>query len=160
MDVLPGAQAPELQLGLASGETARVGASGQAQLLFFFNVECPTSPLAAEAVERLRECYGQLGKLEVIAVSQDEPVGTEHWVERHRLQARVALEGSEYPASRAFGLVVVPSSVLLDGGGRVLAVQEGWSRQGYDDLARAVAAQTGQPFQTVASRSAPAFRPG
>lgn len=158
MDLQIGAKAPTLTLAGTSGPRAIPAAGGKAQALFFLKVDCPTCPLAAPAVERLRRAYPGL---DVVAVSQDDEAATRRWMGEHGLAAEVAAcEGEGYPASAAFGLGAVPTLVLLDGQGRLAAVQEGWSRDGYDALAREAARLVGSPPVAIAPAEGPAFRPG
>ena len=148
--------APRLSLESPDG-TVVIPAVGRSQALFFFKADCPTCPLAAPAVEHLREAYPAL---EVVAVSQDNSAAARLWLARHGLGAAIAHDGEGYPASRAFGLLAVPTLVLIDDRGKIAAVQEGWSRAGYDELAQQAARLTGLPVVPIAPAEGPAFQPG
>jgi peroxiredoxin len=155
VELAAGNAVPKLSLTGERG-TFAVPAKGP-QALFFFKVSCPTCPIAAPAVELLRKAYPGL---EVIAVSQDEPASTRAWLDKHGLAAPVALEGESYPASNAFGLVTVPTLVLVDGAGRIASVLEGWSRKGFDELASKAAQLVGVPPVAIAPVPGPVFQPG
>lgn len=157
MDKTNGQKAPQLSLAGVSGPRA-VGAPRGPQALFFFKVSCPACPLAAPAVERLRQAYPGL---DVVAVSQDGEPEAKDWARQHGLDpTALALDGEGHQASAAFGLATVPTLVLLDGQGTIAAVQEGWSRDGYDALAKEAARLVGAPPVAVAPAEGPAFRPG
>ncbi len=157
MPLTIGARAPQVTLPGPTGPRT-IAAAGRPQAVFFFKVSCPACPLAAPAVERLRQAYPGL---DVVAVSQDGEAETEEWMSRHGLDRSVAtVEGDGYPASAAFGLAAVPTLVLLDGAGTVAAAQEGWSRDGYDALAKAAADLVGAAPVAIAPAEGPAFRPG
>ena len=158
MELTVGLPAPALELPLEGGGTASAPARGAPQLLFFFKVDCPTSALAVPALERLRRAHP---RLELLPISQDDAAGTRAWRGAHGLTARAAIEGETFPASAAFGLAVTPTLVLLDSRGAVAAVQEGWSREGYNAAAALAARLLGEEAQVVAPEGeGPAFRPG
>ncbi|HEY3448170.1 MAG TPA: TlpA disulfide reductase family protein [Myxococcales bacterium] len=157
MELTIGAQAPRLTLQGPAGPRT-IPAAGRAQAVFFFKVDCPTCPLAAPAVERLRKAYPGL---DVVAVSQDAERETQEWMRAQGLDWSVAaLEGERYPVSAAFGLAAVPTLVLVDGGGAIVAAQEGWSRDGYDALAKEAARLLGATPVAIAPADGPAWRPG
>ena len=155
MELATGSAVPCLRLQ-GEREAWNVPRAGP-QALFFFKVSCPTCPLAAPAVERLRAAYPGI---EVIAVAQDDLATSREWLARFGLAAPIALEGESYPASNAFNLVTVPTLVLVDGAGKIAAVQEGWSRKGYDELASKAALLVGAPPVPIAPDSGPVWKPG
>jgi peroxiredoxin len=161
MDLEIGQKAAALELPAQDGARAALGQGGRPQVLFFFKVGCPTSPLAVPAIERLRELYAaRPGGPSLVCVSQDPAAETRAWADEHGLRGPFALDDGEFAASRAFGLVAIPTAVVLDSDGKLAALQEGWSRAGYDALAREVARLCGMAFQPIAPRDGPEFRPG
>jgi hypothetical protein len=66
-----------------------------------------------------------------------------------------------YPASERYGLRVVPTLVLVDGG-RVVDLVESWERDGYNRVSAGLAELTGaRPTQVSTSDDGlPSFRPG
>ena len=163
MDLTAGQKAPRLTVSLSGGRTATIPAVGRPQLLFFFKVACPTCPLAAPSVEQLRRGYSQAPTpLDVLCVAQDEPEETSTWMRENGLAGEVAFDGPFFPASAAFGLLVVPSLVLIDAQGGIVATEEGFSRDGYNALSLAASRLTGAPYWPVAGPGdgRPAFRPG
>lgn len=157
MDRTIGQRAPQATLAGIAGPR-EIGLPGRPQAIFFFKASCPTCPLAAPAVERLRQAYPGL---DVVAVSQDGEPEARDWARQHGLDpTALALDGERYQASAAFGLATVPTLVLLDGQGTIAAVQEGWSRDGYDALAKEAARLVGAPPVAIAPAEGPAFRPG
>jgi peroxiredoxin len=156
LNLKTGSAAPRLELQV-DGHSRPVPASAAPQALFFFKVSCPTCPLAAPAIERLRRAYP---RLETIAVSQDDLESSRAWMAQVGLGSPLAIDAERFAASEAFGLATVPTVVLLDHEGKIAQVQEGYSRLGYDSLAANAAYLVGAQPERIASTTGPAFQPG
>lgn len=162
MPLASGASAPPAALRELSGAPARLEelfARGPA-LLFFHNVDCPATAVAAPVLPRFAAVPG----LALAAVSQDEPekarafAAASGWGEA----VRVLLDPEPWPASDAYAVRTTPTWVLVARGGRVEAVTEGWSRDDANGLA-ARAAELAGSAPPVVSRPGgpePALRPG
>ncbi|MFN7134314.1 MAG: TlpA family protein disulfide reductase [Myxococcales bacterium] len=135
-------------------------AADRPRLLYFFKIHCPVCPIAAGPTQQLFE---QLeGKAQVVPVSQDAPDHAIPWLLQQGLMAEPAFDDQGFSASRAFELITVPTGVLLDAGGRVAGVVEGWSRDGWNALAAKLGELGGVPVGPVSQPGdgKPAFRPG
>jgi hypothetical protein len=151
--------APELAAPGELVDLASLAASGPA-LLFFYKGDCGASEAAVHVLPRLARLPG----LSVAAVSQDAPDLTDGFSRRHGLDSggvHVLVDPEPWPASDAWQVLSTPTFVLLDRGGRVDVVHEGWSRDAVNALAARAAALAGAPPAPVSTPAdGPAFRPG
>jgi peroxiredoxin len=161
MTLRPGDPAPRARvrdLSRGAADLAALAGAGPA-LLFFYKGDCPASGLAAHALPRLAAVPG----VAVAAVSQDGDAETRAFAARHGLGGRVAIlvDDPPYPASDAFGVRATPTWFLLAPGGRVEAVDEGWSRDEANAMAARAAALAGAAPPVVSTAAdGPGFRPG
>lgn len=159
----PGAAVPDIDLASLDAErTALSLARGRLPAaLFFFKVDCPTCPVAAPAIERLHQAYGGAAA-RVVGVSQDGAAETRQFLAAHGASFPTLVDDPELRASAAFGLVVVPTLVLVGSDGRVERVEEGFSRQAYNEVSQALAVASGRPYQPVSVEAdgSPAWKPG
>ncbi len=157
----PGAPAPDAPLRSLIGEPTTIAFAhgGAPAALFFFKVDCPTCPVVLPVVERMHRAYGGLGA-RVIGISQDEAATTRDLLGEMTLP--VLLDDADYAASRAFGIDTVPSLVLIGADGRVARVEEGWSRQAYNEISEALARASGRPYVPASDPSdgRPDWKPG
>ena len=137
-----------------------VGARGLT-LVAFFKDTCPTCRLAFPLLERIHRKVGSAGG-RVVGISQDGPEGAAAFATELGLTFPILIDGPDYPVSRLYGLVAVPSLFLVDAGGRILVSGAGFARAELqamaDDLARSVEAPAFALYE--ASESFPAFKPG
>ena len=162
MPVPPGSAAGATPLLHLEGEEATLAqlAGGRPVLLFFYKGECAASEVAARVLPRFAPAAGGLA---VIAVSQDAPEATRAFADAHGwVGVQVVRDREPWPASEALGVRATPTWFLLDGSATVLRVEEGWSRDGANDLAREAARVAGSSAAVVApdDGTLPAFRPG
>jgi peroxiredoxin len=161
MTLRPGDAAPRAQVRDLSRGPVDLAALAAARpaLVFFYKGDCPTSGVAAHVLPRLAAVPG----VAVAVVSQDGDAETRAFAAQHGLGDRVILlaDDAPFPASDAFGVRATPTWFLLGRGGRVEAVEEGWSRDDANALAARAAALAGAPPAVVSTAAdGPAFRPG
>ena len=101
-------------------------ATGGPVLLAFFKVSCPVCQLTLPFVERLAS-----GRLPVCGISQNDDEDTRQFAREFGLTFPLLLDREEddYTASNAFGIAHVPTLILVERGGAVERVVEGWSRR-------------------------------
>ncbi len=162
-EIAPGVAAPGFSLrSLSGGQTTLDLARGSLPAcLVFFKVDCPTSPLAVSAAERLRQAYGGAAA-RIIGVSQDPAERTGAFLAENAAAFPVLVDDPDLHASEAYGLRAVPTLVLVGADGRVVRVEIGWSRQAYNDVARSLSAMTGHPYVAASEPSdgKPDWKPG
>lgn len=147
---------PELSLPRLGGDgepLATLWADGPA-LLAIGHSECATSRLALPYVERLRGRVAAPAR--VALVVQEDEAGACAFASALGLQAPPLREADPYPLAAALGLRTVPTLLLIEAGGRIARVVEGFERAAYE----AVAAALGVAALFTESDGAPARRPG
>jgi peroxiredoxin len=123
-----GAQAPDFLLDKLDGGSvslADLAAQGPV-LLAFFKISCPVCQLTFPFLERLAA-----GTLPVYGISQDDDEDTRRFAREFGVTFPLLLdrEENDFPASNAFGIAHVPTLFLVERGGAVERVIEGWSRR-------------------------------
>jgi peroxiredoxin len=148
MTIAPGEAAPLVEGASVVGPHA----------LVFYKVTCPTCQMSAPALNGLERAYP--GR--VFGVGQDPPDALASFSERFGLSFPSVSDTGSYEASNAYGVEHVPTTVLVDGEGRVADVVESWNRDGINLLSSSLAALLGVEAATISSREdgLPAFRPG
>ncbi len=130
-------------------------------LVTFFKSDCPTSPLALPYVERIHRVFGAGVGFQVLGISQDDPGETRAFVER--VGVTFPVEHDEgWAISAAWELEAVPTLVLVDDEGRVVAGHAGLNKAELNALAAKVAEHLGRKPMVVAPEDdgVPAWRPG
>ena len=161
MPLAPDSTLPHLPVrdpGGAAEDLAALAARGPA-LLYVFKADCESSALGARALARLADLPG----LAVAAIAQDDPDTARAFAAEHGLGPRVTLRLDAPPWTASDALLVrsTPTWILVAGGGRVVAVEEGWSRDAANALAARAAALAGASAVEVSfPADGPAFRPG
>jgi peroxiredoxin len=102
-------------------------------VLAFFKVTCPVCQLTLPFLERIR----QSGSLSVYAVSQNDAEDTAEFNREFDLSIPTLLDPEEggFPASSAFGISSVPTVFLIEAGGEISRVIEGWHKGDIGELA-------------------------
>jgi peroxiredoxin len=95
-------------------------------LLAFYKVTCPVCQLTLPFLERIH----QGGSLAIYAVSQDDSDDSREFNRRYGLHLPTLLdpEDGNFPASNAYGISTVPTMFLIEEGGTISQVIEGWSK--------------------------------
>src|SRR6516225_4602052 len=122
--------APELAVhgtGLAPVTLAGLTAGGCA-LLVFVSEHCPTSALALRRLGPLCPAWARAG-LAAIAIFEDPLDVAIRTARRLGWSGQVAAQEPPYPASRAYRLATVPTTVLVGRGGLVAGTVTGWDQR-------------------------------
>ena len=100
-------------------------------LLILYKISCPVCQLTLPFLNRIAS-----GSLQIVAVSQDDPAAT------RRFQAKFGVlptlldrEEEGYPVSNAFGITHVPTLFLVEPGGTISQVTEGFVKSDLESLA-------------------------
>ena len=145
----------------ASTETVAATAPPPAlDLLVFWKHNCATCELALPLVARLDRALAAAG-LRVRGVAQSAPADTTAFAARHGLSF-AQLDDSACLVSADYAIEVVPTFVLADASGTVLAAFEGWVRADFDALVARAAEHLGVPTPALVAPAdgVPDFRPG
>ncbi|HEV8572804.1 MAG TPA: redoxin domain-containing protein [Actinomycetota bacterium] len=148
MALQPGAAAPQVPgTDLSSGPKA----------VFFYKVTCPTCQMAAPVAERLFGTFPD----HFVAVAQDPAEKVAAFAEEQGTTFGSVTDAPPYELSDAYGIEVVPTLFLLQGG-VVTDVAESWDREGWNRLGTGLAAALGQSVAPLSEDGdgLPAFRPG
>ena len=123
-----GTRAPDFRLPRLEGGEAALSdlLAGGRVLLAFFKITCPVCQLTMPYLERI----GAGGKLPIYGISQNDAEDTREFNRRFGVTFPELLdpEGS-YPASNAYGISTVPTMYLIEPGGKITRVIEGWNKR-------------------------------
>lgn len=120
-------------------------------VLAFFKATCPVCQMAAPKVTAMAESGAT-----VVAIGEDPSPTLASYRDRWDQTVPTLSEPKPYRVSGAYGLVSVPSLVLVDAGGTVVDSVMGWDRDGWNRLAVAAG---GRPV-SAAGDGLPPYRPG
>ncbi|HET9552339.1 MAG TPA: hypothetical protein VFP50_05175 [Anaeromyxobacteraceae bacterium] len=163
MPPTPGSKLPAATLlDAATGapsDLAALAAEGPV-LLFVTRDDCPGTAVAGPLLPR----FGAVPGLSLVAVCQDDAERTRRFAERCGWggAVRAVVDDAPYSASDALGVRVTPTWILVEQGGRIAAVGEGWARADANRLAAEAAALVGAapPVVSPEGGAEPAWRPG
>jgi hypothetical protein len=148
-------QAPALSVsGIDPGEVTIEGlTAGGCALLLFVSQECPTSAMALRNLGPACQAWQEAG-LTSTAVFEDPLEVAVRVARRLAWGGQVVSEEPPYETSRAYGLVSVPTAVLVDRDAAIVGTVAGWDQ-------RALAALIGQAGALLSARLAmpPATEP-
>ncbi|MGH9189495.1 MAG: TlpA family protein disulfide reductase [Acidimicrobiales bacterium] len=120
--------------------------------LAFFKVTCPVCQMAAPKVSALAA-----SGVWVVGVGEDPPNKLAAYRDRFGQNVPTLSEPPPYRVSDAYGVVSVPSLVLVDQDGTIRDAVGAWDRDAWNRLATEAGATA--PISTPAD-GLPAFRPG
>jgi len=130
----PGESAPDFSLERLDGGSDSLAklAAETSVLLAFLKISCPICQLTLPFLERIHAAGG----LRIVAISQNAPRDTRRFNQEFGLTMPTLLdtESSGYAASNAYGISSVPTMFLLEKGGRISRVMEGWNRKEIEQL--------------------------
>jgi peroxiredoxin len=130
-----GSPVPDLRLKLLSGGEAglREIAVRKPVLLAFFKISCPVCQLTFPFLERLHAA----GTLAIYGISQNDARDTRDFNEDFGVTFPTLLDDEDdgFPASNAFGISSVPTLFLVEPGGTISHVIEGWRKKEMEFLA-------------------------
>src|SRR5689334_4058129 len=123
-----GSRAPDFRLArLDGGHSSLAGllADGPV-LLAFFKVSCPVCQMTFPFLERLHAAG-----YSVVGISQDDPGDTRDFNQEFGITFPTLLDTEEsgFPVSNAYGISSVPTMFLIEPGGAVTRVSEGWMKR-------------------------------
>jgi len=162
--VIPvGSTAPAFTLPLLGGSSAAIpdrAAKGLTLVVFYKNT-CPTCRLALPFLERLHRQVAPAGG-RVVGVSQDGMDGAASFARELDLTMPLMVDGPDYPVSRLYDLVSVPTLLLITKEGAVRRSGVGFSREGIEAMAADLASSVGAPCPALfrEGESIPDFKPG
>jgi len=124
----PGVLAPGFRLSrLEGGDATLAGLTATNRvLLVFFKITCPVCQLTMPFLQRLHEA----GTLPIVGISQNDAVDTREFLSYFgaAFPTLLDLEDEGFQASNAYGLSSVPTMFLVEPGGVISRVLEGWNR--------------------------------
>ena len=152
--------APALAVSAVSPEPVTVQsltARGCAVLLFV-NEDCPTSALAMRKLGPLCEEWEQAG-FSCTAIFEDPLEVAIRVARRCGWTGHVVSQPPPYQTSRAYGLVSVPSAVLINRQGHITDIVTGWDQAAIMRLIERAAAITGTTL-AIPEPASPVRKPG
>jgi peroxiredoxin len=123
----PGTRAPEFRLRrLEGGESRLAEWTASRVLLVFFKVTCPVCQLTLPFLQRLHAASA----LAICGISQNDERDTREFNTYFGITFPTLLDSEEedFPASNAYGISSVPTMFLVEPGGQIARVTEGWSK--------------------------------
>ena len=146
-----------LEIGAMAPSLPGVDGDDGPRAVVFYKVTCPVCQMAAPKLASLEAAYP--GR--VIAIGQDPPAKLAEFDRTYGFRIPATPDLPPYEISNAFGVRVVPTTFLIDGG-TVTDVVESWDREALDRLSSALADRLGLQPRAVsdASDGVPPFRPG
>ncbi len=162
--VIPvGSTAPAFTLPLLGGSSAAIpdrAAKGLTLVVFYKN-SCPTCRLTLPFLERLHRQVAPAGG-RVVGVSQDGMDGTASFARELDLTMPLMVDGPDYPVSRLYDLISVPTLLLVSNEGTVQWSGVGFSREGLEVMAADLSSSVGAPHPELFrdGESVPDFKPG
>src|SRR5215469_13109337 len=141
------------------GEVTIAGlAAGGAALLLFVSEECPTSAMALRRLGPLCPAWQEAG-LSATAVFEDPLEVAVRLARRLGWAGGVAAVDPPYETSRAYGLVSVPTAVLVDRAGTIAGTVTGWDRTALGALIEQAGALLGAGL-AAPEATEPLLKPG
>lgn len=133
---------------------ARTWAGGPA-LILVGHRDCKTTRETLPHVDRIHR--RRAPEASVVAVLQDDPGTTSAVAAQLGLALPIVLDRDPYPLARALSLEVVPALYLVERGGAIAALSEGFRRADLERFAARLGVDGGL---FGADERVPAFRPG
>jgi hypothetical protein len=153
-------QAPALAVRDPGPGEVTIGAltAGGCALLLFVNEDCPTSAMALRRLGPLCLAWQEAG-LSATAVFEDPLEVAVRVARRLGWAGRVASVDPPYETSRAYGLVSVPTAVLVDRAGTIAGTVTGWDHAALVALIGQAGALLGTGLATPEATE-PLLKPG
>ena len=136
----PGARAPEFRLELLSGGSSTLAEilAGGPVLLAFFKISCPVCQMTFPFLERIHAA----GAVRIFGISQNDAADTHEFNQEFGVTFPTLLDSEEdgFPASNDYGISSVPTMFLVEPGGVISTVMEGWRKKDVEHLAASAVA--------------------
>ena len=130
-----GALAPPFSLKSTGGRPRIVPQDGPA-LIAFIAGGCPVSRLIAPVLALL-ETAASASRYPFLIVAPDEPATLSAYAAHTKQKLEILADPSPFARFRVYKIAMTPTLVQLNKG-RVMAIQEGWSREEWQRQAQAV----------------------
>jgi thiol-disulfide isomerase/thioredoxin len=127
------------------------------KVVFFYKVTCPTCHMAAPKVQAFEEAYP--GR--ILGVGQDPKDKLLPFARQFGMTFRSVPDVDPYDISNQWGIRVVPTAFLVDGG-TIVDTVESWDRDGLNGISERLADMTGSAYRQISDPGdgLPPFRPG
>jgi len=162
-DTLSGNSAPDFSLSGLDGKTYVLKSLLQKGLVVaaFFKISCPVCQFTAPFLERLFQRYGG-NAVTFLGISQDDAKSTSKFAAEFGMTFPVAIDAKGYPASNAYGLIMVPTIFLIDSDGAVKVSSMGFAKQDLETIATELARRRNLAPAALfrADERVPAQKPG
>jgi len=150
-----GARAPDFRLPRLEGGEAAIEEliAGPPVLLAFFKITCPVCQFTLPFLDRMHSP----GRLAIYGISQNDAADTLDFNRELGVKFPTLLDSEEdgFPVSNAFGISSVPTMFLIEPGGTVSRVMEGWSKTEIEWLGGRAGVKPFRPGENV-----PAWKAG
>ena len=158
-----GGQIPPFSLPRLGGGEQRLpdSAAKGLTLAIFYKNTCPTCRLGLPFAQRLHEQVAPVGG-RVVAIAQDPVEATAEFARELGLTMPILIDGTDYPVSRLYELVSVPTLYLIDQAGTIKSSGVGFNKTLLAAMASDLAASIGAPAPILYrdGETIPDFKPG
>jgi peroxiredoxin len=141
--------APEFTLERLDGglTTLKEILAGGPALLAFFKVSCPVCQMTFPFLERIHAA----GAVRIFGISQNDAADTREFNQEFGVTFPTLLDSEDnaFPASNEYGISSVPTMFLVEPGGRIVNVIEGWRKREMESLAAPALASLFRPGDYV-----------
>jgi peroxiredoxin len=144
-----GSRAPEFRLELLVGRSITLAKllAGGPVLLAFFKISCPVCQMTFPFLERIHAA----GAARIFGISQNDAADTREFNEEFGVTFPTMLDSEDegFPASNDYGISSVPTLFLIEPGGLISNVIEGWRKRDMESLAASAGASLFRPGDYV-----------
>jgi cytochrome c biogenesis protein CcmG/thiol:disulfide interchange protein DsbE len=128
--VSTGKAAPDFAMTFVANkpETPQLALSqykGKAVILDFWATWCGPCKAQSPVLDRLAQRYADRGVVVLGVNTSDEPGNAEEWIRQHKISYPIAFDAGE--AARLYGVVNLPTLVIVSRDGKIAAVREGFT---------------------------------
>jgi peroxiredoxin len=145
----PGRLAPGFRLERLGGgsTTLKEILAGGPALLAFFKISCPVCQMTFPFLERIHAA----GAVRIFGISQNDAADTREFNEEFGVTFPTLLDSEDnaFPASNEYGISSVPTMFLVEPGGKIANVIEGWRKREMESLAAPALANLFRPGEYV-----------
>src|ERR1700686_3399986 len=114
----------------------------------FFKVSCPVCQFTFPFLERLYKRYG--GKdVTFLGISQDNARATKEFADEYGVTFPMLLDAEGYPASNAYGLTNVPTSLLIETDGSLKIASLGFNKKDLEVIAAELSERNKTPLSVL-----------